>query len=363
MKIRSQEEKIVDYLEKLKPEIDGMIEKYLPKKVTKKWLNFTFGKPRYIFSKKAVEESLIKPIWNFISRGGKRWRPILFLLVTEAVGGNIEKVKDFLIIPELAHEGSLICDDLEDQSELRRGKPCLHRIFGEDIALNAGNFLYFLPLLALIKNRKKFKPEILVKAYETYIQEMINIHLGQGTDIFWHKGKVKKIDEKEYLQMCAFKTGCLSRMAAKLAVVLLKGDEKLAKVVGRVAETVGVAFQIQDDILDISLAGKEREKFGKSFGNDIKEGKRTLMVINTLKKATKKDKKRLIEILNKHTDDLEERKEAIEIIKKYDSIEYAKKVAKKIMREAWEEADRVLDLSPAKKRLKEFVNYLIERQD
>jgi len=363
MKIRSQEEKIVDYLEKLKPEIDGMIEKYLPKKVTKKWLNFTFGKPRYIFSKKAVEESLIKPIWNFISRGGKRWRPVLFLLVTEAVGGNIEKVKDFLIIPELAHEGSLICDDLEDQSELRRGKPCLHRIFGEDIALNAGNFLYFLPLLALIKNRKKFKPEILVKAYETYIQEMINIHLGQGTDIFWHKGKVKKINEKEYLQMCAFKTGCLSRMAAKLAVVLLKGDEKLAKVVGRVAETVGVAFQIQDDILDISLAGKEREKFGKSFGNDIKEGKRTLMVINTLKKATKKDKKRLIEILNKHTDDLEERKEAIEIIKKYDSIEYAKKVAKKIMREAWEEADRVLDLSPAKKRLKEFVNYLIERQD
>jgi len=363
MKIRSQEEKIVDYSEKLKPEIDGMIEKYLPKKVTKKWLNFTFGKPRYIFSKKAVEESLIKPIWNFISRGGKRWRPVLFLLVTEAVGGNIEKVKDFLIIPELAHEGSLICDDLEDQSELRRGKPCLHRIFGEDIALNAGNFLYFLPLLALIKNRKKFKPEILVKAYETYIQEMINIHLGQGTDIFWHKGKVKKINEKEYLQMCAFKTGCLSRMAAKLAVVLLKGDEKLAKVVGRVAETVGVAFQIQDDILDISLAGKEREKFGKSFGNDIKEGKRTLMVINTLKKATKKDKKRLIEILNKHTDDLEERKEAIEIIKKYDSIEYAKKVAKKIMREAWEEADRVLDLSPAKKRLKEFVNYLIERQD
>jgi len=363
MKIRSQEEKIVDYLEKLKPEIDGMIEKYLPKKVTKKWLNFTFGKPRYIFSKKAVEESLIKPIWNFISRGGKRWRPVLFLLVTEAVGGNIEKVKDFLIIPELAHEGSLICDDLEDQSELRRGKPCLHRIFGEDIALNAGNFLYFLPLLALIKNRKKFKPEILVKAYETYIQEMINIHLGQGTDIFWHKGKVKKINEKEYLQMCAFKTGCLSRMAAKLAVVLLKGDEKLAKVVGRVAETVGVAFQIQDDILDISLAGKEREKFGKSFGNDIKEGKRTLMVINTFKKATKKDKKRLIEILNKHTDDLEERKEAIEIIKKYDSIEYAKKVAKKIMREAWEEADRVLNPSPAKKRLKEFVNYLIERQD
>jgi geranylgeranyl diphosphate synthase type I len=148
-----------------------------------------------------------------------------------------------------------------------------------------------------------------------------------------------------------------------MAVILSGGGEELAEKLGRVAEATGVAFQIQDDILDITLVGKERKKFGKSFGNDIKEGKRTLMVINTLKKATKKDRKRLIEILNKHTDDLEERKEAIEIIKKYDSVEYAKKVAKRIIREAWEEADKVLNPSPAKKRLKEFINYLIERQD
>ena len=353
---------IVDYLEKLKPEIDRMIEKYLPKKVSNKWLDFSFGKPRYIFSKKAAEESLTKPIWNFLGRGGKRWRPVLFLLITEAIGGDIKKVKDFVVIPELIHNGTIIIDDVEDQGELRRGRPCLHKIFGEDIAINAGNFIYFLPLLALIKNKDKFKSEVLVRAYETYIQEMVNISLGQGTDIYWHKGRAEKIDEKEYLQMCAFKTGCLSRMAAKLAVVLAEGDEKLTETVGRVAEAVGVAFQIQDDILDITLTGKERKGFGKSFGNDIKEGKRTLMVIHTLKKATKKDKKRLIELLDKHTDDLEERKAALKIIKKYDSIEYAKKVAKKIMREAWEGADRVLKPSLAKKRLKEFVNYLIERK-
>jgi len=357
-----EKENIVEYLEKLKPEIDRVIEEYLPKKITKKWLEFTFGKPRYIFSQGAAEKSLIEPAWNFLNRGGKRWRPALFLLIIEAVGGDIKKVKDFVVIPELVHNGTIIIDDIEDQGELRRGKPCLHRIFGQDIAINVGNFLYFLPLIALIKNKNKFKPETVMKAYETYVQEMINLSLGQGTDIYWHKGKVKKITEKEYLQMCAFKTGCLSRMAAKLAVVLSEGSQEIAEAAGRVAEAMGVGFQIQDDILDITLAGKERKKFGKAFGNDIKEGKRTLMVIHTLKKATKKDKKRLIEILNKHTDDLEERKEAIEIIKKYDSIEYAKKVAKKIMREAWEEADRVLKPSPAKKRLKEFVNYLIERQ-
>ena len=86
------------------------------------------------------------------------------------------------------------------------------------------------------------------------------------------------------------------------------------------------------------------------------------MVIHTLEKAKKKDKKRLIELLNKHTDDLEERKEAIEIIQKYGSIEYAKKIAEKNIIEAWQEADKLLPRSSAKKRLNEFVNYLIERK-
>jgi len=354
--------KIEKYLGKRRPEIDRVIEKYLPKKATKKWFDFTFGKPRYFYSQKAAQEVLIKPIQEFLSRGGKRWRPVLFLLVTEAIGGDLKKVKDFLIIPELCHEGSLCTDDVEDDSELRRGKPCLHRVFGTDVAINAGNFLYFLPLITLIKNKNKFKPEILNRAYEACIQEMINIHLGQGTDIYWHKGKAKKINQKEYLQMCAFKTGCLSRLAAKLAVILLEKDNQLAEKVGQMAEAIGVAFQIQDDILDLTLQGKERKKFGKSFGNDIKEGKRTLIVIHALEKANQEDKKRLLEILNKHTDSLKERKEAIEIIKKYGSIEHARKVARKIIKNSWKDAEKLLPQSKAKAQLEEFVNYLIERR-
>lgn len=354
--------KIKEYLEKQKPEIDRMIKKYLPPKATKEWLNFTFGEPCYFYNQKAAQEVLIKPVYEFLGRGGKRWRPALFLLIAQAVGGDLKKLKDFLIIPELSHEGSIIIDDCEDEGELRRGKPCLHRIFGTDVAINAGNFLYFLPLITLIKNKNKFKPETLVRAYAACIQEMINIHLGQGSDIYWHKGKAKKIDQKEYLQMCAFKTGCLSRLSAKLAVILSGKDDKMVKKIGQMAEAIGVAFQVQDDILDISLSGKERTKFGKSFGNDIKEGKRTLMVIHTLGKASPKDKKRLLEILDKHTDDLKERKEAIEIIKKYGSIDYARKVAQKIIKESWQEAEKLLPESKAKRKLEEFVNYLIERK-
>jgi geranylgeranyl diphosphate synthase type I len=358
----NQKEEFKKYLERMKPEIDKLVEKYIPKEATQKWVEFVFGEPRYAYSVKAANSVFIKPVWDFIGRGGKRWRPVLFLLITEAVGGDIEKVRDFVVIPELIHNGSIIIDDIEDQGELRRGKTVLHKIFGLDVSINAGNFLYFFPLLAMIKNKEKFKPDTLLKAYETYIQEMINIHFGQGTDIYWHRGKARDITEEEYLQMCAYKTGCLSRMSAKLAVILSGGNKELAEAAGRVAEAMGVGFQIQDDILDITLTGEERNKFGKSFGNDIKEGKRTLMVIHALKEANEKDKKRLIEILDKHTDNMEERREAIGIIQKYDSVEYAKEMAKKIMREAWQEADKLLPPSSAKDKLREFVSFLIKRK-
>jgi len=384
-KYKTKKEGVEDYLIKKKPEIDKVIQKYLPRKASKKWLEFIFGKASYFHSPKAAQEVLIDPIYNFLDRGGKRWRPALLLLITEAVGGNPKRVKDFVIIPELLHDGSIIIDDIEDQGELRRGKPCLHKIFGIDVAVNAGNLLYFLPLISLIKNKDKFKPGVLLEAYKICVQEMTNIHLGQGMDIYWHKGRAEKINQKEYLQMCTFKTGCLSRLAAKLAVVLsgaeprkrgAAGDEsklrrrqisstkngKLAEKMGKIAESVGVAFQIQDDILDLVLEGKERKGFGKSFGNDIKEGKRTLIVIHALKKASQKDKKRLLEILDKHTDNLKERKEAIEIIKKYGSIEYAKEVARKIVKNSWQEAEKLLPQSEAKARLEEFINYLIERK-
>jgi len=350
----------IKYLKKMKPEIDAVIEKYIPRKASKEWTDFAFEKPHYAYSLDSAQNAILDPFWELMDRGGKRWRPVLFLLITEAVGGDLEKVKDIVLIPEVVHNGTLIIDDIEDQGELRRGKPCIHRIFGVDIAVNVGNFMYFYPLLALMKNKNKFSKAVLVKAYEVYVQEMINLGLGQGTDINWHKGNENEIDEQEYLQMCAFKTGCLSRMSAKLAVILSEGSDELIEASGRVAEAMGVAFQIQDDILDI--AGERFAKGKGGLGMDITEGKRTLMVIHTLEKATEEDRKRLIEILNKHTDDAKERIEAIEIIKKYNSIEYARKRAKDIMKDAWQEADKLLPESKAKERLSEFVNYLIERK-
>ena len=350
---------IMKYLLEKKPAIDKKIEEWVPKKYNKESLEKTLGPPTYEYDENACNKAIADPVWDLLGRGGKRWRPISMLLIIEALGKNPEDFLDFVVIPECVHNGTLMIDDIEDNSDLRRGEPCTHKKFGIDIAVNAGNTLYYLPLLVLIKNKNKLNDKTLRKLYETYVQEMINLSFGQGMDIAWHNGlaDADKLTEKEYMQMCAFKTGTLARMSAKIGAILGGASDEDAKKIGKFAETIGIAFQIQDDILNI----KPSEKWGKEIGDDINEGKRTLMVIHTLKVGKEEDKKRLIEILDKHTKDQEEIREAIRIMEKYDSINYAKEFARNLVKNAWKDVAEILPESDAKSKLKAFAEFLVER--
>lgn len=133
-------------------EIDKQIEKLIPKNIDDTWLEKYIGIPSFEYDEKACTEAISKPIWDLLERGGKRWRPLLmklaYTIIREKENDIINK---FFIIPELIHNGTLIVDDIEDDSRTRRGRPCIHKLFGKDIAINAGNALYYLPLI-LIKN-------------------------------------------------------------------------------------------------------------------------------------------------------------------------------------------------------------------
>jgi geranylgeranyl diphosphate synthase type I len=150
----------------------------------------------------------------------------------------------------------------------------------------------------------------------------------------------------------------LARLAARLAVILNEGGQELEEKLGKFSESIGIAFQIQDDILNIAPL----KDWGKEIGDDINEGKRTLLVVHILKKANGPDKKRLIEILNMHTKDQKLIKEAIAIIKRHGSIEYAKEFARKIVRDAWKGVEPLLAESKAKQKLKAFANFMVERE-
>ena len=342
--------------------INKVIEKHIPRKFSENATVFDLNPPRYAYNLEALDKAVSKPIWEFFDRGGKRWRPTLFLLICEALGKNPDDLADFAIIPEIIHNGTLMIDDIEDASEFRRGKPCTYKIFGLDIAINAGNAMYYLSLLPLIKNKETISAEKLCMIYEIYVQEMINLSFGQAMDITWHKGlaNADEIDEKNYLQMCAYKTGTLARMAAKIAAVLADANPRLVEKLGHFAESIGVAFQMQDDILDLTSADFAKKKGGR--GQDITEGKRTLITIHTLKVAEPEDKERFIEILNMHTTKQKLRDEAIAITQKYGSLEYVKEFARRMVEESWTEVEKLLPSSEAKEGLNAFARYLIERE-
>ncbi len=353
---------IEKYLEDKLPLIDNAIAKYIPRKFSKNTILFDVNSPMYSYNLEPLNKAIAAPIWDMLDRGGKRWRPVLFLLICEALGKNPEYWIDFSIIPEVVHNGTLIIDDIQDSSEMRRGKPCTYKTFGVDMSINVGQAMYYLPLLPLMDKKVKLPAETKCNIYKIYVQEMINISMGQAMDITWHKGiaNADKIGEEDYLQMCAYKTGTLARMAAKIATVLAGGTPDLVDKMGRFAESIGVAFQMQDDILD--LTGEEFAKNKGGVGQDITEGKRTLMVIYALERANSADKKRLIEILNMHTSDQALRDEAISLMQKYDAIDYVRLAAQSIVEESWTEVNKLLPDSEAKEKLKAFTEFLVKRK-
>lgn len=353
---------IEKFLEEIAPKVDKTIEKYIPRKFSKDAVLFKVNPPLYSYNLEPLTKAISDPIWDMLDRGGKRWRPAMFMIICEALGKETDYCFDFSIIPEVIHNGTLIIDDIEDSSELRRGKPCTYKIFQIDIAVNAGNGMYYLPLLPLMVNRDKISLEIQRNVYEIYVQEMINLSMGQAMDIAWHRGiaNADSVNEQDYLQMCAYKTGTLARMSAKVAAVLSGADSTLVEKLGRLAECIGVAFQMQDDILD--LTGEEFAKKKGGVGQDISEGKRSLMVIYTLQKANSDDKKRLVDILNMHTNDQKLRNEAISIMQKYGAIEQVKMTAEKMVVDSWKEVDKILPTPQAKEKLKAFSEFLIKRK-
>jgi geranylgeranyl diphosphate synthase type I len=344
------------------PVINKAIEKYIPRVFSKDNIIFKLNPPRFSYNLETLNKAIAEPIWDLLDRGGKKWRPTLFLLVCEALGKKAEDYVDFAIIPEVVHNGTLMVDDVEDNSECRRGKPCTYKIYGLDIAVNAGNAMYYLPLLPLIEKKDELSPLTISRVYDAYAEEMISLSIGQAADISWHRGlaNADNITEDDYMQMCAYKTGTLARMSARIAGVLAGAEQELVDKLGRYAETVGIAFQIQDDILDLTSEEFGEKKGGK--GQDITEGKRSLPVVHTMRVANPRDKKRLTEILNMHTSKQSLKDEAISIIQRNGSIDYSKNVSRKLVEDSWNEVEKHLPASAGKEKLKAFADFLIERK-
>ncbi len=255
--------------------VENQLKKHFPEKINYEWVQNISGMKTPL-GKMEEYTAFCKPAKELLGRGGKRWRPVLMLLSCEIAGGDEEDALPLSPLVEFPHNGSLIIDDIEDKSDWRRGGKAVHLIYGEDFAINAGNMLYYLPT-ALIDN-SNFSPDKKLMLYQAYSENMRRLHFGQGFDILWHNTSIIP-NPLEYEQMCKFKTGSLARMAAQTGVIAGGGSKEEKEILGTVCESMGVGFQIMDDVLNLTTGNP-----GKERGDDIVEGKKSLPVIYYLQK-------------------------------------------------------------------------------
>jgi len=265
--------------------IEEQINDWLPENTGPSWLEKVFKLPGQHIDHMLLA-SLSYPGCDLVKRGGKRWRPLLMYLIAEALAGEHGASAALPLTPmvEFAHNASLIHDDIEDNSEKRRGKPAIHLLYGNDVAINSGSFLYFLATACL--SASNFKSETKNKIFDTWNLYMRRLHLGQAIDINWHKYFHSLPEIQSYERMCELKTGCLARLATVLGVLCVddllndasSGQNAISadniELLGKAAEKLGLGFQVLDDVKNL-MTGVP----GKKRGDDIVEGKKSYPIL------------------------------------------------------------------------------------
>jgi len=316
--------------------------------------------------KEVIEERIEKifvkknehPLWEYMAyypeSGGKKLRPFLAMISTGGFGVSESKAVPYGIAVELVHNFTLVHDDIMDQDEMRRGKATLHRKIGDPNAINVGDGLFALSFNML--SQTEVEGEKIRALLAELSSSVLKIAEGQEEDLRFEK--TFEIEEKDFIRMIEKKTAYLFSAATRGGAIIANCKNKEIEKMGEYARKMGIAFQIQDDYLD--LVGDE-DKIGKDVGSDIKEGKRTLMVIKALSELAERKKDRLIEILEEENNTKEEIKEAMDLMEDSGAIGYSKNLARSYAEEAKSELDIVPD-SEYRRILKDVVDFVISRE-
>ena len=306
---------------------------------------------------KGEPETLYDAALHLIKAGGKRLRPIIVLAVAETLGADPEKALPFAAAVEIVHNFTLIHDDIIDEDEMRRGVPTVHKLWGQAIAITAGDLLYAKAFEVLSRAVEVgISANRVVKALDYLARACSTIAEGQAMDILFEDREDVSIDE--YLVMVYKKTGALFEASAVLGGLVVTDDEPTLNALETFGRNLGIAFQIKDDIL--GLVGKE-EVIGKPVYSDIREGKKTILVVYALQRLDPKKRERLLSILGNKTATREELEEAANLIISTGALDFANRLA----REYAEKARVALHKLPEKETrrvLEDLIDYVLVRE-
>ena len=249
----------------------------LPSQSSKDWAMISFGKESGCINE-SHWNALVEPTKNLIDLGGKRWRPLLLVLCAESIcPQKMDRAYHLTPLVEFVHTASLIHDDIEDSSDMRRGKPAAYITYGMDTAINAASWLYFEAAACI--DTLDADTTTKEKLYASYARELRRLHLGQAMDITWHKNADFCPSVDEYIAMVKNKTGTLASLSAKTGTLIAGADNAVVERAGNIAAEIGAGFQIIDDVINLTSGNP-----GKKRGDDIVEGKKSLPVLMFMQK-------------------------------------------------------------------------------
>ena len=310
-----------------------------------------------------LNSTLIRPVREITDRGGKAWRSYAALACCEAVRGDSRKFYKWLAVPELIHTGALIIDDLQDKSERRRGGSTVHKLYGENTAITAGTNAYFFAHGIFYSSDVSDADKL--KLYDLYFEALREAHVGQALDLVGFNtladetlisGDASNL-ERRVLAMYRLKTSAPVACLARMGAIAGGGTDAQIEALGSYFETLGVAFQIVDDVLN--LRGFEGNL--KDIGEDITAEKITLPITKALGTLDREKRKALLAIVRSKSSDPKKIDEAIKIMEECGALDACIKDAYDLVESAWVRLEPVLEPSIPKIMLRVLGWYVLER--
>lgn len=227
-------------------------------------------------AKQREPRSLYKPIRYVFRSGGKRIRPLLVLLSCEAVGGSSSRALDAAAAVEILHSFTLVHDDIMDNADTRRGLKTIHERWDRNTAILVGDEMVALAYESLLKTRHQRLGEIV----RTFTKAFTEVCEGQGLDEEY--GRRKTVSIREYLKMIDKKTAAMLSAATTIGTIVGGGSISEVRALRTYGLHLGRAFQVQDDVLDVTA---NTRAWGKTIGGDLKEGKKTYLLIRAIERT------------------------------------------------------------------------------
>lgn len=310
-----------------------------------------------------LKRSLAAPIRAITDRGGKGWRSYAALACIDLVGGDSRKFLHWLVLPEIVHVGSLIVDDVEDESTVRRGGAACHLLYGTAAAINAGTAAYFLAEPPV--DQDNLAAETKLKIYRLYFDAMRAGHAGQALDLCdvtdlaeaaALSGEVTAL-ERHVRSVHRLKTAVPAANFARVGALLGGGSQHQVDCVGRFFEAIGLAFQIIDDVLNVS--GFDRDL--KQRGEDIRTGKVTLPIVKALALLDADRRTWLWQTLQQRPSEDEVVARVCQVLHECGALSDCRQLAQQVVEEAWAGLDGAVEDSQFKLMFRAFSWYVLER--